>query len=155
MATACAAPATSPSVTATGLQQATVTHVVDGDTIWATVDGREERIRYIGIDAPELGDFPEPFGREAREANEQLVGGQAILLERDVSDTDRFGRLLRYVWLPDAHGQPSVMVNVALVRGGFAHARTYPPDVKHQELFRVVEREARETDSGLWGASSP
>lgn len=137
------------------LNEATVTRIVDGDTIWAVVDGREERVRYIGIDAPEVSDPPEPFGAVARDVNEQLVAGRTVFLQRDVSDTDRFGRLLRYAWLPPAREGPWLLVNAELVRRGFAHARTYQPDVTHQAVLRAAEREAREAGAGLWSGSSP
>ena len=101
-------------------------------------------MRYIGIDAPESvrPDSPvEPFGIEASAANAALVGGRSVLLERDVSDRDRFGRLLRYVWL-ETPDRP-LFVNFELVARGFATAVTFPPDVRHVDLLRAAEREAR------------
>jgi len=77
-------------------------------------------------------------------ANVALVAGQTVRLERDVSETDRYGRLLRYGWVGD------LMVNTELVRLGYARGVTYPPDVKYQELFDALEREAREEGRGLW-----
>jgi len=124
--------------------------VFDGDTIRVSIDGREYTLRYIGIDTPETvrPDHPvEWMGPEATAANQALVGGQTVYLEKDVSETDRYGRLLRYVYLADG-----TMVNAELVRQGFAHSSAYPPDVKHQDLLDRAEREAREAGRGLWGA---
>jgi micrococcal nuclease len=115
--------------------------VVDGDTIRVVIDGQEYALRYIGIDAPEPDD---PAGPEASEANRRLVEGRTVLLEKDVSETDRHGRLLRYVWVGD------LLVNAEMVRLGYARAVAYPPDVRYQELFTELEAEARAAQRGLW-----
>lgn len=115
-----------------------ITRVIDGDTIEIT--GRRQ-LRYIGIDTSERGDC---FGAESTQKNKELVEGKTVRLEKDVSETDRYGRLLRYVWVED------VMVNEELVRSGFASVSTYPPDVKYVERFRALEQEAREANRGLW-----
>jgi micrococcal nuclease len=139
-----------------GLTQALVTNVVDGDTIDVEIEGVEYRLRYIGIDTPETVDPRRPvgcLGPEASAYNRQLVEGRTVGLEKDVSETDQFGRLLRYVWLP-AEATPSgqaEMVNAVLVREGYAQASTYPPDVKHQDLFLQLQSEARLARRGLWG----
>ena len=133
------------------LVMAKVVKVVDGDTIDVLIDGREYRVRYILIDTPEVFDPVEPFGPEATEANRRLVSGQTVGLEIDVSETDRFGRLLRYVYLPDGR-----LVNEELLRQGLAVLATFPPDVKYVDRFRQVEAEARAAGAGLWaGQSSP
>lgn len=131
-----------------GRTPAAVVRVVDGDTIRVRLDGREVTVRYIGIDTPETVDPRRPverFGREASERNRELVEGRSVRLEKDVSETDRFGRLLRYVYVGDR------MVNAVLVEEGLASAAAFPPDVKHQELFTRLEREARTAKRGLWG----
>ena len=125
--------------------QATVTRVVDGDTIVVNIAGSEYRVRYIGVDTPESTTKQECYGREATHFNRSLVNGQTVRLERDVSETDRFGRLLRYVYLPNGE-----MVNEVLVREGYALVRSFPPDVKYQERLRAAEREARLARRGLW-----
>jgi micrococcal nuclease len=133
--------------------EAQVTEVVDGDTIKVAVGGQSYTLRYIGIDAPETVHPDKPvewMGPEASEANRSLVEGQIVYLEKDVSDTDRYGRLLRYVYLPDG-----LFVNAELVRLGYAHASTYPPDVKHQDLLLEMQREAREAGRGLWSSTQP
>jgi micrococcal nuclease len=131
-----------------GLESATVTRVVDGDTIDVFLNGSKFTIRYIGVDTPETVDPSRPdgcYGQEASDHNKVLVQGKQVELEKDVSETDAFGRLLRYVWID---GQ---MVNALLVRDGYALASTYPPDVKHQDVFGELQTEAREAGRGLWG----
>lgn len=128
---------------------AEVVSVTDGDTVRIDLDGTEERLRYIGIDAPELnpqsGD-PEPFAGEATEANETLVGGKRICLERDVSDRDRFDRLLRYAWLENG-----TMVNEALVLAGLAEAVEFRPDTKHHDaILFPAQDEAMAAGRGIW-----
>ncbi len=128
-----------------------VSRVIDGDTIELQ---NGERVRYVGINAPELAEQRKPvecFAREAAVKNRELVEGKIVRLERDVSERDKYSRLLRYVFLPAAEaGGKEKMVNAELVEGGFALAATYPPDVKYAELFRLVESRARETKTGLW-----
>jgi micrococcal nuclease len=139
------------------VERARVVRVVDGDTILVDIRGERERVRYIGIDAPESvrPDSPvEPFATEAAAENAALVNGRDVVLERDVSDRDTFGRLLRYVWVPRPGDEPPLFVNFELVARGFANAVTYPPDLRHTELLRAAEREAREQDRGLWAAAS-
>ncbi len=161
-----ATPSPSPSPTApapsepTGLAPdgptttARVVDVVDGDTIKVEIDGKRYTLRYIGIDTPETVDPRQPvqwMGPEASAANEELVAGQTVQLEKDVSEVDRYGRLLRYVWLQ--RDGAWLMVNYELVRRGFAHASSYPPDVHYQDLLRQAEAEARTDGIGLWSAS--
>ena len=130
-------------------ESARVLRVIDGDTILVEIGGRQERVRYIGVDTPETvaPDLPvECFGQEASAANRALVEGKTVRLEKDISDRDRFGRLLRYVYVD------GVLVNAALVQRGYATAVTFPPDVRESERFRALEREAREAGRGLWSA---
>jgi micrococcal nuclease len=118
---------------------------VDGDTIRVDVGGEVFRLRYIGIDAPDLDQW---MGAEARAANEQLVSGQTVYLEKDVSETDKYGRLLRYVYLAD-----EMFVNAELVRRGYARAKSYEPDVERQGVLQQAEQQAREDGLGLWGST--
>ena len=125
-----------------------VVSVVDGDTVKVDANGTVKTVRYIGINTPETVDprrGVEPYGPEASAANKGMVQGKMVRLERDVSETDRFGRLLRYVYVDD------VMVNAWLVEQGYAQAISYPPDVKYQDLFLRLQREARDARRGLWG----
>lgn len=149
--------ATGPEMMATippGMEVGEVVRVVDGDTAMIEVDGQEERVRYIGINAPESAipdEEPQCYGPEAAEANERLVGGETVYLERDVSDRDQYGRLLRYVWLPGDDGD-LIFVNQELVRQGFADARRYRPDTSHDDQLQAAEREAKDAGRGMWSA---
>jgi micrococcal nuclease len=118
-----------------------VTKVVDGDTI--ELEG-EIKVRYIGIDTPEISFGKECFGDEAKAKNKKLVEGKYVTLEKDISETDKFGRLLRYVYIGDT------FVNEHLVKEGYANAISYPPDIKYQEIFSNAETWAREKNKGLW-----
>ena len=122
-----------------------VTRVIDGDTI---VLEEGIKVRYIGIDTPETKHPKKPvqyFGKEASEANKQLVSGKKVRLEYDVQKTDKYGRTLAYVYLEDG-----TFVNAWLVENGFARVSTYPPNVKYQNLFLESEQKAREKEKGLW-----
>jgi micrococcal nuclease len=137
-------------------ETARVVRVVDGDTIVIDRGRGDERVRYIGIDTPESvkPNTPVEFmANEASAANEALVAGRDVVLERDVSDTDRYDRLLRYVWLREGDGW--VFVNLELVRRGFAQVATYPPDVRWTDTFLAAQREAREAGAGLWRPVTP
>lgn len=123
-----------------------VTRVVDGDTI--EIEGGE-KVRYIGIDTPETVDPRKPvqcFGVEASKKNKELVEGKTVRLEKDITDKDKYSRLLRYVWVDD------LFVNLELVKQGFASSYSYPPDIKYQKEFLAAETEAREAERGLWKA---
>ena len=137
------------------MDEATVVDVVDGDTIKVGIAGTTYTVRYIGIDRPETVDPNSPvmwMGPEASAANEQLVAGQ-LTLERDVSETDRFGRLLRYVWLSTPAGW--LMVNEELVRLGSASSSSYPPDVHCQDRFVAAQREAADGGEACGFDSGP
>ena len=125
-------------------QTVLVTKVIDGDTI--EIEGGK-RIRYIDVNTPETVDPNRPvqcFGQEASHKNKELVLNQRVRLEKDVSETDKYGRLLRYVWVGDT------FVNDYLVRQGFAYATSYPPDIKYQKQFTEAQREAMKNNRGLW-----
>lgn len=122
-------------------EEVLVTKVIDGDTI--VIEGGEI-VRYIGIDTPEVSQGEECFSEEATDRNKDLILGKLVRLEKDVSERDRYQRLLKYVWAE------AIFVNEYLVRQGYATAVTYPPDVKYSALFREAEKEARENKRGLW-----
>lgn len=118
---------------------ARVIRVSDGDTIRVEIDGEEYSVRYVGINTPEeanFGDPAEPCAEEATAANAGFVAGQVVRLERDETNTDRFDRLLRYVYVGD------VFVNEALVRQGYAEVVIYEPDDREFENFRALEQAA-------------
>lgn len=125
-----------------------VTRVIDGDTIELE---NGIKVRYIGIDTPETVAPNKPdgcFGKEASNKNRELVEGKTVSLEKDVSETDRYGRLLRYVYVNN------ILVNDYLVRQGYANAVSYPPDIKRQQQLIQAEREARKNFRGQWSACS-
>lgn len=130
-------------------QETVVIEAIDGDTI--EIAGGQ-RVRYIGIDTPETVDPRRPvgcYGKEASLENKSLVEGKKVILEKDVSETDKFNRLLRYVYVKD-EGK-TIFINEYLAREGFAKSSSYPPDIKYQQVFIEAEREARELKKGLWG----
>ncbi|MCS6836906.1 MAG: thermonuclease family protein [Anaerolineae bacterium] len=114
-------------------ETARVRRVIDGDTIEVELGGQRVRVRYVGVNTPESD---EVCYQEALEANRALVEGQTVTLVRDQSDTDRFDRLLRYVYVG------SVFVNRELVASGYAEAVLYEPDDRHWRDFVALEREA-------------
>ena len=135
------------SVASAGPLEGTVVRVVDGDTVHVRIGDRVEKVRYIGVNTPELHHprkGEEPGGREAAALNRTLVDGRQVRLETDVRSRDRYGRLLAYVWVGDT------MINAELVRRGYAQVMTIPPNVRHQALFVKLQREAREGERGLW-----
>lgn len=128
-------------------EAATLVRVIDGDTIDVRLaDGRTERVRYIGINTPERG---EQFADNATYANRSLIEARPLLLARDVSERDRYDRLLRYVVAGD------VFVNLALVEQGLAQVATYPPDVRCVDAYLAAQQRAREQGAGLWAIWGP
>jgi micrococcal nuclease len=120
----------------------TVALVVDGDTLRCR-DGR--KVRLIGIDAPERGQGE--AGRLARLALlRYLPPGRLARLERDVQATDRYGRTLAFAWTG------ATLVNLAMVREGWAVLYTVPPDVKYAERLLRAQKEARASSAGLWAS---
>ncbi len=121
-----------------------VTKVIDGDTIHVTINGTDFKVRYIGINAPEDTTKKEPLGPEATERDKELVAGKQVVLVKDVSETDKFGRLLRYVFVDN------VFVNYELVREGYATATHYPPDTGCQQVLHDAQLLAQQEHGGLW-----
>jgi micrococcal nuclease len=122
-------------------ESARVTKIVDGDSIEVRIGESTYQLRYIGIDTPE---YYEALGDEASALNSQLVMYQAVTLFKDVSETDRYGRLLRYVLVGE------VFVNYELVRAGLASASSYPPDTACDRLFAAAQEDAKAAVLGLW-----
>ena len=136
-----------------------VVYVVDGDTIHVQVKDRIEKLRYIGVNAPEI---PHPYGESqerrrlrffprtvaageaAKRVNIQLVAGKRVRLELDRKRRDRYHRLLAYVWVGDT------MINAEMVKLGYAEALTIPPDSHHRAMFAKLQAEARAARRGLW-----
>ncbi len=129
---------------ANGAFEALCVRVIDGDTI-ELLSG--ERVRYIGIDTPEMRPV-EAWAEAATAANRELVEQEMVRLEPDVQERDRYGRLLAYVYVD------GLFINEELVRRGYARVSTYPPNVRHEATFLAAEREARESGRGLWATES-
>jgi micrococcal nuclease len=126
-----------------------VTRVVDGDTIEARIDGREEDVRYIGVDTPETVKPDTPvqcFGPRASSFNHGLVERRRVRLVFGVERRDIYGRLLAYVYLGRR------FVNAMLVRRGLARSLTIAPNDRFAPLFRGLELRAARAGRGLWGA---
>lgn len=133
-------------------QDLSVVKVIDGDTV---ILSNGKTLRYIGINTPETKDprkGVECFGQEASNKNKELIKGKHVRLEKDVSETDKYGRLLRYVYVESAGTE--IFVNDYLVRQGYAYATAYPPDIKHQAQFKQGEQEAKAQQKGLWNSCS-
>ncbi len=122
-----------------------VKYVIDGDTI---VLADNTKVRYIGINSPEIekNNKLECFAQNAKNFNRQLVENQIISLEKDVSEKDKYGRLLRYVYL-DGN-----LINEMLVSQGFVKVEIVPPDTKYAAIFKQAEQDARKDNRGLWKA---
>jgi len=131
-----------------------VSEIADGDTITVHMDGKEERVRMIGVDTPETKDPRKPvqcFGQAASAFTKQLIGSQPVRLEADPlgSNRDRYDRLLRYVYLPDSR-----LVEAEIIKEGYGFAYTSFPFTKSDE-FTAYQRDARQNSRGLWGSCQP
>lgn len=131
-----------------------VTDFYDGDTIGVDMNGAKEKVRFIGVDTPETHDPRKPvqcFGEVAAAFTKSLIGKNDVRLEADPLDTnrDRYGRLLRYVYLPDGR-----LVNGELIKQGYAFAYVGFPFSKMEE-FRSYQQHARDNNLGLWGTCTP
>ncbi|WP_322795088.1 thermonuclease family protein [Tepidiforma sp.] len=130
----------------TGLVYCTVTAVVDGDTIDVGGCADAGRVRLILIDTPEIFGGARCFSREASDYTKQFLLGRTVGLERNVSNTDRYGRFLRYAWLDGE------LFNERIVRDGYAVLAEFPPDLKYRDRIAAAEAEARAANRGLWAA---
>jgi len=119
-------------------REAVVTRVIDGDT-FELKNG--QKVRLLGMDAPEKG---RQYHDEAMERLRQLVEGKRVILEKDVSNRDRYGRLLRYVYVD------RLFVNLEMVKKGYAMLFTTPKNVKHLDEFMKAEEEAKLRGLGVW-----
>lgn len=125
-------------------ETARVTHIADGDTITVEMNGESYRVRFIGINAPELNSKDNDLAEDAKSLNAQWVEDQTVLLYRDTSETDPYDRLLRYVVVGDT------FVNYQLVAQGAARARDYPPDTACSETFYTAQQAAKQNSLGIW-----
>lgn len=144
--------------------EAKVIRVVDGDTIHVLFNGQKYKIRMIGVDTPETVHPNKPvefYGKEASNFTKKSLSNKTVYLQKDVSETDRYGRLLRYVWLsrpssnePDENEIVDKMYNAILVKQGYAQAYTYQPDSKYSHIFTRLQHNARENNLGLWSSGN-
>lgn len=137
----------------TAISETRVVRIVDGDTIVVLINGVQEKIRLIGVDTPEIFDArgsAQCFGEEASEFTKSLLKNQAVRLEADATqdDRDKYGRLLRYVFLSDG-----TFVNGEIITQGYGHEYTYRRPYKYQTEFKTAELNAREAKKGLWAPS--
>ena len=161
-----AAPAIVGAAPAPRVLEGSVVYVVDGDTVHVRINNRVEKVRYLGINAPEVphphggsptrrphahGSFPRTAaaGDAAKRINLDLAGGQHVRLELDRQHRDEHGRLLAYVWAGET------MLNAEMVRRGYAEVLSVPPDLRYRALFTKLQDEARKAGRGLWAESSP
>jgi len=131
----------SPTQEKQGVELAIVTYVVDGDTLEIATG---ERVRLIGVDAAERDG---PYYGESKDKLSELVLNKQVRMEKDVLNTDRYSRLLRYLYVGDT------FVNLEMVKQGYAMAFAYPPDVKYAEQFLEAQQEAHSKQLGLWGSA--
>lgn len=143
-----------------GLEQAHVTRVVDGDTIVVDRGHGQEKVRLILVNTPETVHPNKPveyYGKEASDFTKAQLTDKEIYLEKDVSDRDRYGRLLRYVWLDRPENKEDLekkCFNAILLKEGYAQLSTFPPDVKYEHEFLTYQRQAREAEKGLWSTKN-
>lgn len=129
-----------------------VIRVVDGDTIHVRIGAADVKVRFIGIDTPETVAPGRPvgcFGPEASAEAHRLMDGRSVYLEYDATQgrLDKYDRTLAYVWL-----SPTVSVNEALVRGGFAEEYTYSSAYHHRDAFLAAQDAAIASGAGMWSA---
>jgi micrococcal nuclease len=133
-----------------GAEPAHVARVVDGDTL-VLGDGRT--VRLLGVDAPETSNpnmaAVQPVGEEAASRLAELLDGQEVMLERDQTDADHYGRLLRYVWLR------GTLIPELLAAEGLAWSSSFPPDTRYRDVIRAAEARARTAGVGVWGVARP
>lgn len=141
--------------------KAQIVHVSDGDTVTARIGNNKYKIRMIGVDTPETVHPSKPvgfYGKEASNFTKSQLSGREVYLEKDVSDTDRYYRSLRYIWLelPKNLANPTFeevrdkMYNGILLRDGYGALATFPPNVKYLDYFRSIAQTAAREERGLY-----
>lgn len=137
------------------LQEAYVTKIIDGDTLGVTIDGNYYKVRLVGINCPEYTKEIEPYGKEATEYTTEKLYNKTIYLQKDISNTDNYDRLLRYVWLNkvetiDEETIKNSLFNYELVINGLAHSNYYKPDITLQNYLEDAENYAKQNKIGMW-----
>lgn len=140
-------------------EKAKVLYAVDGDTIWVDIDGDEEKIRFVGVNTPELAKDEKPaefMAEEAKNFTSNAIKGKEIYLEKDVTDKDKYDRMLRYIWLEKPNANPTKKdieektLNGILVKKGYAYSNYYKPDTKYQKYLDDLEKSAQDKSLGIW-----
>ena len=136
-------------------QEAYVTKIIDGDTIGVTIDGKYYKVRFIGINCPEYTKEIEPYGKEATEYTNEKLYNKTIYLQKDITDTDDYDRLLRYIWLEkvdtiDEESVKNYLFNYDLVAKGLAQSNYYKPNVTLQDYLEYAEINAKRNKIGMW-----
>ena len=142
-------------------EEVLIDRVVDGDTAEFVLNGEKKKLRFIGVDTPETvhpTKGEQYYGKEASNFTKKSLEGKTVYLEKDVSDVDRYGRVLRYIWLEKPNDYKNIskdeiknkMFNAILLKEGYAVTSTFPPDVKYESIFLDISRVARENEKGLW-----
>ncbi|MCP8616231.1 thermonuclease family protein [Salirhabdus salicampi] len=132
-----------------GYMEAKLISVIDGDTIKVQLNGNDESVRFLLIDTPEISDSrygEQPLSQEAKAFTESLLKNGNVLLEKDVSERDKYGRLLMYVYTTDG-----ISVQEELLKNGLARvAYIYPPNTKYVDRYRELELQAKSKTIGIW-----
>ena len=140
-------------------EKAKVLYAADGDTIWVDIDGKEEKIRFVGINTPELARDEKPaefMAEEAKNFTSNTLRDKEIYLEKDIIDRDKYDRMLRYIWLEKPVANPAKedieekTLNGILVKEGYAYSNYYKPDIKYQKHLDNIEKSAQDKGLGIW-----
>jgi micrococcal nuclease len=122
-----------------------VTKVIDGDTFEAQINGKTERIRMLSVDSPEISD---QIGKKASAYTQELIEGKRVRLEADKEDRDKYGRLLRYVYIDRKSVQEQLLAN------GLARVYISQPNTKYLALYQKVQSSAKMKKLGIWAISN-
>jgi micrococcal nuclease len=132
-----------------GRIEISVLEVIDGDTIRAKVNGKEEKIRFLLIDTPEINhskiDESQPFALDAKKFTKQMLQNGKVEIELDVNERDKYGRILAYVYVNDQSVQEEL-----LKRGLARVAYIFPPNTKYVDRFQQIQKEAQAKEAGIW-----
>lgn len=145
----------SSNVPSIELEEAYVYKIVDGDTLWVKINDKETKVRFIGINSPEYTKKIEHYGKEATEYTASKLLDKTVYLQKDVSDTDEYDRLLRYVWTEkiDEITEENIskyLFNYELVHEGMAKSKKYEPDTSLQQYLTRAEQYAIKNKKGMW-----
>lgn len=124
--------------------------VTDGDTIKVNINGTTESVRFLLIDTPEMGKQPQPYAEEAKNFTKKLLNGDTVYLEKDVSDRDKYGRLLMYIYTPDGKSVQEELLKAGLARVAYVYA----PNTKYVDQYYALQKEAQKQGVGIWSVEN-